>query len=108
MSSTASEFYACRRAAPGGTAGREQVLAAYVEALRWGFQLTARLGDGKRQAGTLTSSDTSTQVLCSTPPFVVQAPALEAVTFNLLSSVTTADAAFSVAVCESVLTTRTM
>jgi hypothetical protein len=41
---------------------------------RFGFQLTSRQADNS-QAGSFTSTDGNTQVICSTPPFTAQASA---------------------------------
>lgn len=57
---------------------RQRVTVAINDAdqRRFGFQMTARLGsDATSQAGSFTPADGTTQVLCSTPPFVAQQPA---------------------------------
>lgn len=57
-----------------GVTQRLTVTVADPAQRRFGFQLTARLaGDATRQAGSFAPIDANTQVLCSTPPFIVEA-----------------------------------
>lgn len=58
-----------------GAVQRLTVTVTDPQQVRSGFQLTARLaGDAATQAGSFTPADPETRVLCSTPPFIVQAP----------------------------------
>lgn len=58
-----------------GVTQRLTVQVSDPSQVRSGFQLTARLaGDATRQAGSFSPIGPETQVICSTPPFAVQAP----------------------------------